>query len=144
MSLQTYTFQGTGKWVTTKGKDFGDGKGPKWLLSFYPKDKATREAVKATGIRNKPQIDAETDEVYFILRNTKEPYGIVNADGSPVTVMVGNGSDLEITLEVEKFKSLTYGDSARSQLLLVKVLNLIPYVPATPVVETTAQVEIPA
>lgn len=141
MSEAVYYFTGKAKWVKDKPNKWG-----KWDMSFYPSDKTTREALKATGIKNKPQIDAETDEVFFILRNDKQPYGILGGDGEPLGKLVGNGSEVTVKLWVETFNSPVHGPQARSRLEDVVVNTLIEYTPPVKEAEATATatVELPA
>lgn len=139
MAEQIYVFEGTAKWVKDKPNKWG-----KWDLSFYPKDKATHEALKATGVKNKPQVDEDGNILFFILRNDQSPYGILDADGNPLNKLVGNGSAVKVKLWVETFDSPTHGPQARSRLLDVVVTKLIEYVRPEPVTEAQAETELPA
>lgn len=139
MSEQVYHFSGKGKWIKTKPNKWG-----KWDMQFYPASKDVREALKATGIKNKPQVDDDTNEVYYILRNDKQPYDILNKDGQPLEKLVGNGSEITIALWVETFNSPAHGPQARSRLEAVVVDNLIEYNPPTTEAPAAPAEELPA
>jgi nitrogen fixation protein FixH len=132
MAKQEYIFSGKAAWVGTKGTDFNDGKGPVWSLAFYPRTAADRKEVQATGIKNKPMIDdgkgIEEGLIFFRLRNNQGPYSIIDSKGEPLTVPVGNGSEVMLKLLVETFNSEKHGPQARSWVTEVMVTDLIPYV----------------
>jgi len=145
MAMKEYIFSGKAAYCSTNGRDFNDGKGPKWSMRLYPRTAADRKEIKATGIKNKEAIDdgsaLEEGLVYFTFRNDKEPYKILDGNGNPVTALVGNGSDVSVKLLVETFNSPKFGPQARSWLTEVVVNNLVPYEPKAPTVE---KAELPA
>lgn len=148
MSKNTYTFSGKAAYVTTTGKVFNEKQGPVWTMCFYPPTAAARMAVRNTGIKNHTKEDDGSKsgvEGFFFTFRSNSPYAIVDAEGNdlPEGILVGNGSDVTITLEVETFNSPAHGPQARSKLLKVQVDTLIPYVKPEAEVSDT-QTELPA
>lgn len=145
MAEQVYYFTGKACWVKDKPNKWG-----KWDMTFYP-DKTTRDAMKATGFKNKTKVNEEEKgtpenlwgQQFYTLRNDKQAYAILDAEGKAMTKLVGNGSEVTVKLSVELFNSPEHGPSARSRLEGVVVNNLVEY---TRPVETTveAKVDLPA
>jgi hypothetical protein len=123
--IKEYTFSGKGSWVSTKSHTFPNGD-EVWSMSFYPRTAADRKEILATGIKNKPALD-DDGLPFFKFRNKTGPYKILNPDGSELTALVGNGSDVDIKLVVETFHSQKFGPQARSTLTEVIVTGLVPY-----------------
>lgn len=103
-------FEGTFKWARTKNLDkFG-----KWSVQFYPKDDATRKAIKAVGFRvslKEDDSDTEPNGMYYSFsRKSKAAWGdleapyVLDPSGDPITQNVGNGSKGWIVLDVYEYK----------------------------------------
>lgn len=123
MAITTYKFRGTVSFLMKKPKQWKPEEPPKYSVMFYPEDRA---AVRATGVKNKIKEDKEGK--FF--------YSFYNLDPIPVFVeekvfdgYVGNGSEVELILDVETFVSPKHGASARSKIAAVNVLKLVPYDP---------------
>lgn len=131
MSKNVFKFKGKFAYVSKNSFTFKNGD-TVWTMNFYPPTAADRKAIKATGIKNDVKEDdgekSGIEGLYYVFRS-KEQYPIVDSNGTPLEKLVGNGSEGEITLEVETFVSPKHGPQARSKLLAVKVENLIEYVP---------------
>lgn len=133
MAKQTYTFKGTASWLLSKPNKWG-----KFTMNFYPASAAVRKEVKDTGIRNKINEDDEGN-FYYVFRSDT-PYPIMHPDGTAVTELVGNRSEVTVRLSVETFESAQHGTVTRSKLEGVVVDKLIPYKKA----EEKAQEGLPA
>lgn len=131
MSKREYYFSGKAGYVSKNGRKFGE-EPEKWSMRLYPRTAADRAEIKATGIKNKTQEDdgvkSGVEGLYYTFRSNT-PYPITDKDGNDITVLVGNGSEVTVKLEVEAFNSPKYGAQARSKLLGVIVTNLIEYKP---------------
>ena len=141
MSKQEYHFDGTLQFAQLQRPDkkYND-----YRLKFYPKDAATRKAIKETGTQC--NVHEDDDGFYFQFKNEIRP-NVTDAEGNPVTALVGNGSTATMRIMVEKFTSAKYGDIARTKLTGVVITNLIPYEPkkeATVTVEAGTADEIPS
>lgn len=135
MSLETFKFSGRLFWaqVQKPDKKYGD-----YRIKFYPKDDETRKAVKATG--TKCGVKEDDNGFFYVFKNEVRPV-VQDGEGNPVTTLLGNGSEADITLTVESFISPKFGPTARTRLAEVTVTKLIPYnPPETPAVKT----ELPA
>lgn len=139
-----YIFTGKGNWVKSAPSVFSDGTSA-YTMSFYPDSVQTRKAVEATGAKNKVKLD-DDGHAFFSLRNKDEPYKIIDAEGNPITDLIGNGSEVKIKLNVEAFTSPKYGPTARTKLLEVMVTKLVAYekpVEAASATATASQPELP-
>jgi len=126
MSKAEYKFSGKAAWIGKKPNKWG-----KYAFNFYPRTAADRKAVKDTGIKNKVQEDdgskSGVEGLFYVFRSDIL-FPIKSPDGAPIDAMIGNGSDVTVTLEVETFQSAEHGPQARSRVQEVVVDNLIPYV----------------
>lgn len=118
-----YTFKGTVSYVSKSGKKWKPDEPVKYSFSFYPEN---RSAVKETGVKNKIKEDKEGGLFYSFYNLSPLP---VFVDSKPFDGWVGNGSEAEVTLEVETFTSAKHGPSARSVVKAINVTNLIEYSP---------------
>jgi hypothetical protein len=134
MAKQIYRFSGKAAYVTRNAKVFPNSSDPVWTMALYPITAADRKAIRDTGIKNHTKEDdgvkSGVEGLFFTFRSP-EQYAILDASGMPIAedILVGNGSDVTIELEVETFNSPRHGPQARSKLRTVTVDNLIVYVP---------------
>lgn len=134
--IEHYTFSGKIAWAfVSKPNSYG-----KFSLNFYPKDGEDRKAVKATGIRNGIKEDdgskSGVEGFFYVFRSDAAP-SVTDSNGDPVTVLVGNGSEADITISVEKFMTKDYGEVTRSKLVSVVLTTLIPYEKKEPATVST-------
>jgi hypothetical protein len=94
----------------------------KYSLNFYPNGKEVRKAVVDTGTRCKPKLD-KNDDIYFTFTNKDRPV----FHGVDEGTIVGDGSEVTVSLTVEDFVSKEHGNVTRTLLAMVEVLNLVPY-----------------
>lgn len=134
--IREYSFSGKVKWLMRRPNEWG-----KYTLQFYG-DKDTMKAVKATGIKNAVKVD-DSGEMYYTFRSNTDPFLVQDVTGSPVTALIGNGSDVTVSLGVETFVSPAHGKSARSEVISVTIDKLIEYTPE-PRAETEARVVLPS
>lgn len=135
-------FKGKGTWFqVTDINKFGN-----WSMNLYP-DADSLERLRALTLKN---VFKKDDDGYYmqISRQTQIEFtkGVVTMvtpvklkmkDGSPVTERIGDGSDVEVTCALRKFKvpnSERYGNAIR--LYGITVENLVPAAPRT---ETTVK-----
>lgn len=95
-------------------------------------DKDNVAKMKAAGIRNKPKINEETGEIHYVFRRknavtwkgVKQLIGPppVTFEGKPFEELIGNGSKLELTLEVYDTMK-----GKGSRIKEVKVLDWVKY-----------------
>jgi hypothetical protein len=123
MAIQVYEFSGTLKWpfIVNPSPKYNN-----YSTRFYPRDDATRRAVKATGVRNNTKED--DDGFYYQFRSDEKPM-VVMEDGTPVTDLVGDGTEARIQLTVEDFVSAKYGRLFRGKLTGVIITKLVKYEP---------------
>lgn len=112
-----------------------------WKISFYP-NKEVAESIKAAGIQARiKDDDGEKSGVagkYFVFKRPLErsfdgvtqkldPVKVVDKMGKeyPERISIGNGSTVEVTLEVYQTKRFGKG----TRLKEIKVLDLIEYKP---------------
>lgn len=127
MSTEYFTFEGTVKWPwLTKPNKFG-----KYAVDFYPKDDATRKAIKATGFRGAPK-ESEDGWFYTFRRDPNKGPVELTCDGVPFAGLVGNGSAVTITLEVYDYDNPEFGKGKGSRLHSVAVKKLVEYNPPAP------------
>jgi hypothetical protein len=79
----------------------------------------------------------DDDGGHFIFRRDPEqlnnfgkkrgPVVVVDEKGNPVTVLVGNGSEAVIKIEVYDYNHPKFGSGRAARLEAVKVTKLIPY-----------------
>ena len=125
MSKAEFKFSGKAAWLGRKPNKWG-----KYAFNFYPRTAADRKAVKDTGIKNKVQEDdgskSGVEGLFYVFRSDIL-FPIISPDGAPVSDMIGNGSDITVTLEVEQFNSPEHGPQARSRVQSVTIDNLVRY-----------------
>ena len=136
MSKAEFTFSGKAKYFMFRNQSkYGD-----FRMNFFPADDATRKAVKATGTKCGVKEDdgarGGPDGFFYTFVN-KDNNLIV--EGVPEGALVGNGSDVTITISVEQFVSPKFGPTARTRLEKVVVTNLIPYEKPVETSEVPAQ-----
>ena len=131
-----YVFHGTIQWAYSlfeKGK-YGD-----YRLKFYPKDAATRKAIRDTGTQAKVKED---NDGFFYNFKSEIAVPVTDTSGERIEARIGNGTEVAIKLLVEKFPSQKYGTVARTKLLGVVVTTLVVYEkPEDKVPATTAPVD---
>lgn len=129
MAKQEYTFFGKAKWMQFLKPDrkYGD-----YRLSFYPADDATRKAIKATGTKCGVKEDdgskGEPEGFYYAFKADK-PFPVTDPQGNDITVPIGNGSDIQLTISVDDFVSPKFDPTARTRVESVVVTNLLKYDP---------------
>lgn len=141
--MTTYhTFPGIAKWARVHTPN----KFNNYQLSLYV-DTATRKAVKASGYRGK--LNEDDDGFYYnfrrphtkVFKGKEEVLGpptITGPDGKPLTDFIGNGSEVEVVVEIYEFNSPQHGSGKGSRIKEVKVTKLVPYVKQS---EETAEEE---
>ena len=137
MATTYHTFPGTVKWA----KVFKTDKFGNYVIDFYPLNKDIRQAVKNTGIRNKINEDNDGELFYKFRRPHQKvqsqtgevwefgPPKVVDMAGDPITDLIGNGSEVEVTISVYDFNSKEHGTGKGHKLEEIRVLSLVPYVP---------------
>lgn len=135
MSTTTHTFKGKVSYVMRKANDWG-----KFTMNFYPPTAADRKAIKETGVKNKTKEDdgakSGVEGLFYTFRNS-DAFPIT-LEGKEFTGLIGNGSEVELTLEVETFKSPVHGPQARSKVTGINITSLIPYDPEAKKSEASA------
>lgn len=129
MASQDFYFEGMFKWARVHTPQTFSNGDKVYGLSFYPKDDATRRALKATGIRNEIKED---DDGFFVQLRRKAEDGapmVTDPEGNKIDKLVGNGSRGKVKLNVEEFVSTKYGKVVRSTLVGVIVSELVEYNP---------------
>lgn len=136
MAKQNYTFSGKAAWLNTKPDKWG-----KYTVCFYPKDAEVRKSIKALGLRNTINEDdgekSGVEGLFYRFKTDGHPFLVVDTSGNRLADKVGNGSEVDLALEVETFTSAEHGECVRSRVLNITVTTFIPYVPK---VEATADV----
>lgn len=124
MAKLEYTFQGKAKYFLFRSlSKYGDNR-----MNFFPADDATRKAIKATGTKCGVKEDdgskGAPEGFFYTFRNAP---GKMVIEGVPEGALVGNDSDVTVTISVEQFVSPKFGPTARTLLEKVVVTNLVPY-----------------
>jgi len=128
---QTYTYAGVAKWAMLFKPD---EKYDVYKITLYP-DKTSLKAYVKNGHQGVIKEDEDGKHVTFrrkvsLLTKKKEvwelgPPKVVDAEGNKFTELVGNGSEVEVVVEVyDTVKGLG------TRLNEVRVLNHVPYTPA--------------
>jgi len=136
-NTQFVYLQGKAKWVRTRQVNpWG-----KWTCTLYPTPESLEKVrqLQAEGMKNVIKKDEDGYNVTFSRPQEKEdrlgrkygltPVEVLNADGSVLDGLVGNGSDVTIKLEVYTHKTPGGGKAKASRLLGIRVDNLVPYTP---------------
>ena len=127
MATKEYFFTGTCKWAMLNRPDEKFGK---FQINVYLTPESW-ETFKESGIRVKSRTDADGEYVKFscaptyLIMGRKTDVGsipTVDAEGNPITDLIGNGSTVTVKVEVYDTK---LGKGHR--LMKVRVDNLIPY-----------------
>lgn len=144
MRQTRYVFvRGKAKWCRLINPDTSfDSKG-KWNMVLYPDDKSWTEILelKKEGIRNVLKRDEDGNYTQFSRNTMKKikgseipmlPPEIIDKDGNPLrNVIIGNGSDVIVKLEVYYFhppaQPKTETGTAAARIMTVRVDNLVPY-----------------
>jgi len=129
---QKVSFKGRVTWAqVTNANKFGN-----WSVQFYP-DTESLERLRELMLKNvfkkdddgyNLQISRQT-KVEFVkgVETALTPVKLTMRDGSPVTERIGDGSDVEITCELRRYKipnSEKFGNAIR--LYSIVVDNLVP------------------
>ena len=128
MSTKEIKVQGTVRWA--KFREQQVNKWGKLQVNFYPKDKATRSAISALGARN-PIKEDEDGNLYYIfvkrLDDSVVPGAVVVwQDGAPFDGHIGNGSEVELTLQVYTWDN-EHGKGTGVKVIFCNILNLVEY-----------------
>lgn len=137
MAEKDVYLSGKAKWVkTSQPNKFGD-----WSLDLYPLPESLTivKDMKAQGLKNALKRDADGDGDFMTFKRPTQkvirgklqgfaPPLVVEEDGkTPLTVYVGNGSDVTICLEVYGPGNKNGGWGIASRLKSIKVHNLVPF-----------------
>jgi len=136
MAKTDYVYlQGKAKWARLQTPDpWGN-----WKVTLYlnPEGYNTFTQLKEEGVKN--TIRKDEDGYHVVLRRptSKEMRGkvqgfappeVINPDGTPLRdVLIGNGSDITVKLEVYSHKTPGGGTAKAARLLGVRVDNLVPF-----------------
>lgn len=135
-------FKGKLKWANRLVNP--DTEYKKWSVVLYPDQESYSKIMKlkeAPAIMN--EIKKDDDGYYITLSRPTErdyttgkraftPPVVVNADGTPCTVPIGNGSDGTCKVEVYTFKRKGLDRQGRAvRLEAVRIDALVPYEPKT-------------
>jgi hypothetical protein len=125
-TTEYFTFDGVAEWAFVH-RPHNKFNPPVYMVNFYPKDDETRRAVKATGIRN--GIKEGPYGWYYVFRRleTKGPPKVLDRDGDKFEGTIGNGSEVQVTLEVYRFND-GKNSGTGSRIDTVKVTKLVPYI----------------
>lgn len=134
MATQEVTFTGKVKYAQVypgQVNKFG-----KNSLEFYPKDNETRKAIQALRTRN--ALKEDEDGFHFTFTKNPQdtrnpPIVVIDEEGNPVTDSIGNGSEIELTLQTYTWDDrvgkdgevISAGTGAR--IVRVRILKLVPY-----------------
>lgn len=103
-------------------------------LNMIPESQAE---FKGLGLKNKPNVD-DDGKLWYTFRAPAEKFGkpykpyVVDKENKPITDLIGNGSAIEVELEVYEWKNEEFGSGKGSRIVGVTVHNLIPYVKPEP------------
>lgn len=144
MATKFYKIKGKTKWTqnVTSPDEFRGASNYK--VHLYDMDEANLAVWKESGVQTKPRIDSSGDTLYTlkrpagkkIIKNEVVDFGppeFVDAGGSPITVQVANGSEVEVHYVTYD----TNGFGKGHRVNKVVVTNLIEYIKENPV-DTTA------
>jgi hypothetical protein len=124
--IKEYVFSGTLKFpfITSPNKKY-----EKYSTNFYPDDASDRKKIKDTGTKCGVKEDNEGELFYTFTTPQSEKPIVVDTEGQPIPddVLVGNGTKARVKITVEKFKSPTWGDVARTRLVAVVIDELVKY-----------------
>lgn len=122
-------------WARTQAPETDPWGNTGWKIAVYP-DKESLTVVmdmQASGIKN---ILKKDDRGYYInfkrpsvdkKGKTYAPPEVVDAEGKPVTDLIGNGSKGVVKLSLRTFALKTGGKGAAAILDKIKVTELVPY-----------------
>jgi hypothetical protein len=119
-----------------------DDKWGKWSIQLHPNNDSLEKIrdLQARGLKNQLKKD---DDGYFcnfsrpvsrVYKGVVKPFTppiVVDKDGAPVLVPIGNGSDVAIKLEVYEHGTPGGGKAVAARLEKVRIDNLIPFNPNT-------------
>jgi len=127
--------QGKAKWARLTTPDpWGN-----WKLTLYLTPDSYNKFIelKNEGVKNVVRKDEDGYHVILRRPTSKEirgkvqgfaPPEVINPDGTPLRdIMIGNGSDVTVKLEVYSHKTPGGGTAKASRLNSVRVDNLIPF-----------------
>lgn len=128
-------FQGKCKWAKPdKPNKFGN-----WSIDFYPTPKDL-DRIKELGLKNRVKTDKEGDGEYVSFsRPTSKvikgkvvgfaPPQVVDAQGMPLNVHIGNGSDVTIKVDYYSYETPSKEKGHAARWSGVRIDNLVPYKP---------------
>lgn len=128
MSTKEIKVTGTVRWA--KFREQQVNKWGKLQVNFYPKDKATRSSISALGARNPIKEDEDGNLYYIFVKRLDD-----NIAPGPVRVLmdgklfeghIGNGSEVELTLQVYTWDN-EHGKGAGVKVIAADILNLVEY-----------------
>lgn len=130
-------WSGKCKWARTSAPDqWGN-----WKVTLYPTPETLEEIRELQTQGLKTTIQKDEDGYYVTLRRPQEKnYGgkikgfappvVLNADGSPAgNVMIGNGSDVTVKVEVYKYNipASNGKKGVAIRMEAIRINNLVPY-----------------
>ena len=144
-------FKGKAKWVHTARPDRFD----KFSMVLYPDaeslDKINKYKEGKPGQSGILNVIGKDDDGYFVkftrpqsktMRGKVVGFAtptVLNKDGMPLTeVLVGNGSDVTVKVEIYTYNTPTKSKGTACRLESIRVDNLIPFVPVKDFDEDTA------
>lgn len=142
MATEYVFLSGKGMWARTQRPDeWGN-----WSIQLRPDNKSLEmvQNLQKQGVKNNIKKD---DDGYFVTYRRPQqkmirgkvigftPVEVVDKDGEPIDVAIGNGSDVTIKLEVYQHGTPGGGKSKAARLLGVRVDNLIPFVKEKDIVD---------
>lgn len=111
----------------------------KWNLTIYPDEESLEKikALKKEGLQNHLKMDDEGQYMAFsrpterTIRGRKEgmaPPRVIDKEGKPIEVLIGNGSDGVVSLETYRHKTQQPGVTKKAARWRgLRVDNLIPF-----------------
>lgn len=134
MATEFIKLKGKASWAKTKQPNQWD----KWVVTLHPltPDLELIRDMQAKGLKN---VIKKDEDGYFTSFNrptkrvrgnttvTMDPPTVLNSDGSVFDGMIGNGSDVTITLEVYEHRTPAGGKAIAARLDTIQVDNLVPF-----------------
>lgn len=144
MASERHTFRGIAKWARVRTPN----KFNNYTVDLYC-DAATRKAIKAIGYRGSVKEDDEGNFYYAfrrpatkVFKDEEKDLGapkVYDANGNPFDDYIGNGSEVEITVDRYTWTNAEHGSGVGVRLESIKVLTLVPYVPVSKEEEATVE-----
>lgn len=101
----------------------------KWTLNFYP---TAEDRKTISGLKLRGGVKEDEDGLYYIFGrradDQRNPGGIivVDAAGNPFTKLIGNGSTVEVTLQVYGWDN-EFGKGTGVRIVRIRVIDWVEY-----------------